>query len=117
MEQLSYNQMMGKDQAWASCQGLDDVVGPHREFAEGIGKLARNTSGDRQKKTVRLTARIPEAVELEIPTSKSLVSGGCTITAQVSERLTMGKLPRSTIEPPIPWNQGAFDGLTDGAGE
>ncbi|RRT47347.1 hypothetical protein B296_00035399 [Ensete ventricosum] len=27
-----------------------------RRFAEGIGKLARNTLGDRRRKTVRLTA-------------------------------------------------------------
>ncbi|RRT70512.1 hypothetical protein B296_00000782 [Ensete ventricosum] len=48
--------------------GLDDAVGPRREFAvrftEGIEKLARNTSGDRRKKTIRPTVRIPEAAGL-----------------------------------------------------
>ncbi|RWW25354.1 hypothetical protein GW17_00010312 [Ensete ventricosum] len=48
--------------------GSDDVVGPcwefARRFAEGIGKLAGNTSGDRQKKSERLAVRMPEAVGL-----------------------------------------------------
>ncbi|RRT67894.1 hypothetical protein B296_00005859 [Ensete ventricosum] len=35
-----------------------------RRFVEGIRKLVRNTSGDHQKKTKRLIARIPEAAEL-----------------------------------------------------
>ncbi|RZS21766.1 hypothetical protein BHM03_00054448, partial [Ensete ventricosum] len=47
--------------------GLDDVVGAHRKFArrftEGIGKLARNTSGDRRRKTVRLTVGDSEEEE------------------------------------------------------
>ncbi|RWW58116.1 hypothetical protein BHE74_00035053 [Ensete ventricosum] len=38
---------------------LDDAEGAHREFArrftKGIGKLARNTSGDHRRKIVRLT--------------------------------------------------------------
>ncbi|RZS22400.1 hypothetical protein BHM03_00055170, partial [Ensete ventricosum] len=45
-----------------------DALGPHREFArrfaEGIGKLAGNTPGDRRKKTIRLTVRLSEAVRL-----------------------------------------------------
>ncbi|RRT85140.1 hypothetical protein B296_00001967 [Ensete ventricosum] len=45
-------------------QGLDNVVGPHREFTEGIRKLTRNTSGDHQKKIVRLIARMSEAAGL-----------------------------------------------------
>ncbi|RWV77823.1 hypothetical protein BHE74_00019565 [Ensete ventricosum] len=48
--------------------GLDDLVGPRREFtmrfAEGIGKLTRNTPGDRRKKIERLTVRIPKATGL-----------------------------------------------------
>ncbi|RWW38750.1 hypothetical protein BHE74_00056002 [Ensete ventricosum] len=48
--------------------GSDNTVEPHQEFArrfaEGIGKLTGNTSGDRQKKTIGLTARMPEAAEL-----------------------------------------------------
>ncbi|RWW11916.1 hypothetical protein GW17_00024444 [Ensete ventricosum] len=48
--------------------GLDDVVGPRhdfaRRFAEGIGKLAGNTSIDHRKKTRRLFARIQEVVRL-----------------------------------------------------
>ncbi|RRT39598.1 hypothetical protein B296_00020538 [Ensete ventricosum] len=42
-----------------------------RRFAEGIGKLARNMSGDRRKKTRRLTARISEAAGLVGSTSGS----------------------------------------------
>ncbi|RZS01510.1 hypothetical protein BHM03_00031382, partial [Ensete ventricosum] len=48
--------------------GSDDAVGPRREFArrfaEGIWKLAGNTLGDRWKKTIELTVRMPEAIEL-----------------------------------------------------
>ncbi|RWV91396.1 hypothetical protein GW17_00046318 [Ensete ventricosum] len=48
--------------------GSDDVVRPRREFArrfiEGIKKLAGNTLGDRQKKTIGLAARMPEAAGL-----------------------------------------------------
>ncbi|RRT46771.1 hypothetical protein B296_00047031, partial [Ensete ventricosum] len=36
----------------------------YREFAEGIGKLAGNTSGDHRKKTGRLAKRMSEAVGL-----------------------------------------------------
>ncbi|RWW37780.1 hypothetical protein BHE74_00057064 [Ensete ventricosum] len=64
MEKRSYNQMMYQDQVWASGQGSDDDVGARREFAEGIRKLAGNTSGDRWRKTVRLTARMSEAIGL-----------------------------------------------------
>ncbi|RWW51188.1 hypothetical protein BHE74_00042489, partial [Ensete ventricosum] len=35
-----------------------------RRFVEGIGKLARNISGDCLKKTIRLTVRMPEATRL-----------------------------------------------------
>ncbi|RWV87436.1 hypothetical protein GW17_00050567 [Ensete ventricosum] len=49
-------------------QGSDDVVEPRwefaRRFAEGIGKLARNMPGGHRKKTIGLTARMPEAVRL-----------------------------------------------------
>ncbi|RWW62126.1 hypothetical protein BHE74_00030773 [Ensete ventricosum] len=55
MEQLSYS-------------GSNDEVGPRQEFArrftEGIGKLARNTLGDRRKKTKRLIVRMSEATVL-----------------------------------------------------
>ncbi|RZS25844.1 hypothetical protein BHM03_00059110 [Ensete ventricosum] len=48
--------------------GSDDAVEPHQEFArrfaEGIGKLVGNTLGDHRKKTIGLTARMPEAVGL-----------------------------------------------------
>ncbi|RWW08770.1 hypothetical protein GW17_00027772 [Ensete ventricosum] len=48
--------------------GSDDAVGPRREFArrfaEGIGKLARNTPRDRRKKTIGLIARMSEAAGL-----------------------------------------------------
>ncbi|RWV93980.1 hypothetical protein GW17_00043525, partial [Ensete ventricosum] len=56
--------MLSQDQAWASGQGSNDEVGSRREFVEGIGKLAENTSGDRWKKTIRLTARMSEAAGL-----------------------------------------------------
>ncbi|RZS24833.1 hypothetical protein BHM03_00057948 [Ensete ventricosum] len=42
----------------------DDAVGPCQEFAEGIGKLAGNTPGDRRKKTIGLATRMLEAVRL-----------------------------------------------------
>ncbi|RRT41759.1 hypothetical protein B296_00022976 [Ensete ventricosum] len=48
--------------------GLDDIVGPHREFArrftELIEKLAGNTPGDCQKKIERLITRMSEAAGL-----------------------------------------------------
>ncbi|RRT61499.1 hypothetical protein B296_00035949 [Ensete ventricosum] len=48
--------------------GSDDTVGSRREFArriiEGIRKLTGNTLGDRQKKTIGLTARMSEAAGL-----------------------------------------------------
>ncbi|RZR98462.1 hypothetical protein BHM03_00027823 [Ensete ventricosum] len=48
--------------------GSDDAVEPHQEFtrrfAEGIGKLAGNTLGDRQKKTIGPVARMSEAARL-----------------------------------------------------
>ncbi|RZR70899.1 hypothetical protein BHM03_00002141 [Ensete ventricosum] len=93
----------------------------NEEFAKGIGKLARNTPGDRRKKTVRLTARMPEAAGLarvqvrirkvegttflEIMAVELPVSDGCTIVAQVFGWLT-------TIELPIPYFKGAFSGCT-----
>ncbi|RZR71829.1 hypothetical protein BHM03_00007733 [Ensete ventricosum] len=83
--------MMGQDQGWASGRGLNNVVGPRREFtrrfAEGIEKLTGNTPGDRRKKTVRLAARMLKAIGLAgvegtnflgIPTTKPPVSGGYT---------------------------------------
>ncbi|RRT32122.1 hypothetical protein B296_00056896, partial [Ensete ventricosum] len=36
----------------------------NRRFAEGIGKLAENTLGDRRKKIERLTERMPKATGL-----------------------------------------------------
>ncbi|RRT46358.1 hypothetical protein B296_00018122 [Ensete ventricosum] len=69
--------------------GSDDVVGPcwefARRFAEGIGKLAGNTSGDRQKKSERLAVRMPEAV---------------------------GLARRATVRPPVPWTQGGCQQLS-----
>ncbi|RWW81397.1 hypothetical protein BHE74_00010198 [Ensete ventricosum] len=43
------------------------------------------------------------------------MSDGCTIATHVFGRLTVGKSPRLAAELPIPWNYGAFDGLTDDA--
>ncbi|RRT31433.1 hypothetical protein B296_00055403 [Ensete ventricosum] len=49
--------------------GSDVAVGFRREFArrfvEGIGKLAENTPGDRQKKTIGLTTRMLEVARLD----------------------------------------------------
>ncbi|RRT50192.1 hypothetical protein B296_00004061 [Ensete ventricosum] len=78
----------------ARVKGLDDIVGPHREFAEGIGMLARNTSGNHRKKTVRLVVRTLEAARLMgISTAEPPMSDGCTAAAQDFEWL-------STAEPP-----------------
>ncbi|RRT55613.1 hypothetical protein B296_00017087 [Ensete ventricosum] len=44
------------------CSGISPKFASR--FAEGIGKLARNTPGDRRKKTKRLTARMSEAAGL-----------------------------------------------------
>ncbi|RWV88951.1 hypothetical protein GW17_00048921 [Ensete ventricosum] len=44
------------------CSGISPKFA--RRFAEGIGKLAVNTSGDRRKKTGRLAARMSEAAGL-----------------------------------------------------
>ncbi|RWV85144.1 hypothetical protein GW17_00053087 [Ensete ventricosum] len=44
------------------CSGSSSGV--HQDFTEGIEKIARNTLGDRQKKTVRLVTRMVEAVGL-----------------------------------------------------
>ncbi|RRT85163.1 hypothetical protein B296_00008955 [Ensete ventricosum] len=41
------------------CSGISPKFA--RRFAEGIGKLTGNTSGDRRKKTKRLTTRMSEA--------------------------------------------------------
>ncbi|RWW59581.1 hypothetical protein BHE74_00033477 [Ensete ventricosum] len=87
---------MGQDQASASGQGSDDVVGYRwefvRRFAEGIIKLAGNMSGDRQKKIGRLAARMPEATEL---------AGGRWVNVPyVGVQAT--EPPRSAGEPPVP---------------
>ncbi|RWV94955.1 hypothetical protein GW17_00042460 [Ensete ventricosum] len=44
------------------CSGISPEF--TRRFTEGIGKLARNMLGDCRKKTIGLTARIPEAARL-----------------------------------------------------
>ncbi|RWW71855.1 hypothetical protein BHE74_00020379 [Ensete ventricosum] len=60
-----------------------------RRFTEGIGKLARNMSGDCRKKTRGLTARMPEAVELA-GVNRSYPS------------VRVAEPPRSAGKPPIP---------------
>ncbi|RRT79049.1 hypothetical protein B296_00026060, partial [Ensete ventricosum] len=42
------------------------------------------------------------------------VSDHWIIAAQVSRRVTVGKPPMSVAKLPMPWNQGAFSGLTNG---
>ncbi|RZS28970.1 hypothetical protein BHM03_00062633 [Ensete ventricosum] len=80
-----------------------------RRFTEGIGKLARNTPGDRRKKTERLAAIMPEAAGLtgvqaeirkvegttfaKISMGKPSVSDRCTATAQVFGRLMVTDPP------------------------
>ncbi|RRT38583.1 hypothetical protein B296_00040572 [Ensete ventricosum] len=53
------------------CSGISSKF--TRRFAEGIGKLTRNTPGDNRKKTGRLAATIPEPIRLvgvaELPRS------------------------------------------------
>ncbi|RRT43842.1 hypothetical protein B296_00033813 [Ensete ventricosum] len=67
------------------------------ESSQGdLTKGVRNTLGDPRKKTVRLTARMPEATELgrKIPMVESQVSDGCTATTQDFGWLSTTELPR-----------------------
>ncbi|RRT80643.1 hypothetical protein B296_00020386 [Ensete ventricosum] len=45
--------------------GLRSSLSIVGRFVEGIGKLAGNMSGDCSKKTIKLVARMPEAIGLE----------------------------------------------------
>ncbi|RWW66577.1 hypothetical protein BHE74_00026077, partial [Ensete ventricosum] len=45
--------------------GLRSSLSIVGRFVEGIGKLAGNMSGDCWKKTIKLVARMPEAIGLE----------------------------------------------------
>ncbi|RZR90884.1 hypothetical protein BHM03_00018897 [Ensete ventricosum] len=74
----------------------NDEVGAHREFAEGIGKLARNMPRDHRRKTVRLTARMAKA-------------------ADWWDYWQLDHL-RPVVEPPVPYFQGTFDGCTASVG-
>ncbi|RWV84385.1 hypothetical protein GW17_00053900 [Ensete ventricosum] len=66
-----------------------------KEFAEGIGMLARNTSGNHRKKTVRLIVRTLEAARLMgISAAEPSVSDGCTAAAQDFEWLSAAEPPR-----------------------
>ncbi|RWV92694.1 hypothetical protein GW17_00044910 [Ensete ventricosum] len=47
---------------FGQCSGISPKFA--KRFTEGIGKLARNMSEDYRKKTIGLTARMPEAVRL-----------------------------------------------------
>ncbi|RWW31129.1 hypothetical protein GW17_00004267 [Ensete ventricosum] len=139
MKELSYSQMLGQDQAWVSSYGSDDIVGysgsslgVRQEFTEGIGKLARNTPGDRWKKIVRLTARMPEDAGLvgvhvkirkvegttfpKISAVEPRVSGECTTATQVFGWLMTNESLRMVVEPHVPYFQGAFDYYTTGNG-
>ncbi|RZR93274.1 hypothetical protein BHM03_00021738 [Ensete ventricosum] len=72
------------------CSGISPEFA--RRFAEGIGKLVVNMSGDCRKNTIGLTARMSEATRL---------AGGRRVNRPYpSIRAT--ELPRSTSEPPIP---------------
>ncbi|RZR99719.1 hypothetical protein BHM03_00029314 [Ensete ventricosum] len=63
-----------------------------RRFAEGIEKLTGNMSGDYWKKTIGLTARMPEVAKL---------AGGQRVNHPYpGVRAT--KPPRSTGKPPVP---------------
>ncbi|RWV84626.1 hypothetical protein GW17_00053646 [Ensete ventricosum] len=70
-----------------------DLIGSSQgDLPKGVG----NTLRDRRKKTVRLTARMPEATELgrKISTVESQVSDGCTTTTQDFGWLSTAELPR-----------------------
>ncbi|RWV81134.1 hypothetical protein GW17_00057477 [Ensete ventricosum] len=56
--------MTGQDQVWASGQGSNDVVGVCREFARSSLKESGSSMGTHQRKTIRLTVRMSEAVGL-----------------------------------------------------
>ncbi|RZS16266.1 hypothetical protein BHM03_00048222 [Ensete ventricosum] len=98
----------------------ENSSGVHYDFAEGIGKIARNTTGDRRRKTMRLTVgnagscritgvdqrigqhvvqvgigKVKGIIFPRFPTVKPPVSGGCTAVAQVFERLTTVELPKT----------------------
>ncbi|RWW72041.1 hypothetical protein BHE74_00020174 [Ensete ventricosum] len=92
------------------------LPGVGKDFVEGNEKIARNTSGDRQRKTVRLAARNAggyritgriglRVVQFEIgkvkgitfsgfPMAEPLVSGGCIVAAQDFEWLSTAESPR-----------------------
>ncbi|RZS06666.1 hypothetical protein BHM03_00037360 [Ensete ventricosum] len=53
--------------------GLRSSLSIVGRFVEGIGKLAGNMSGDCWKKTIKLVARMPEAIGLEGKFGKSQV--------------------------------------------
>ncbi|RZR82452.1 hypothetical protein BHM03_00008875 [Ensete ventricosum] len=69
--------------------------GVRLDFAEGFGKIARNTSRDYRRKTVRLT-------------TKNV--GGCRITG-VRSLIKLG-----ATKPRVPYFQGAFSGLIASVG-
>ncbi|RWV81582.1 hypothetical protein GW17_00056979 [Ensete ventricosum] len=60
-----------------SWEGLDDAMRAHREFDEGIGKIARNTLGDRKRKTVILA--VGNAIGYQIAGVRSLIKFGCHV--------------------------------------
>ncbi|RWW08941.1 hypothetical protein GW17_00027589, partial [Ensete ventricosum] len=95
------------------------------DFAEGIEKIARNTSGDRQRKTVRLAVgdsrgcriagvqagiREVEGTTIsEITTGKPSVSNGSTGAAQDFGQLFQQlNRPGWATKPPVPRNLGTF---------
>ncbi|RWV95143.1 hypothetical protein GW17_00042258 [Ensete ventricosum] len=114
MEELSYNQMLGQNQA-LGIRPRFRRCSAHREFARNTPgdhqKLVGNTLGDYRKKIVRLAARISEAAELDgvqvgirkvkettspkILAAEPSLSNGYTTAAQVFKRLT-------AVEPPGP---------------
>ncbi|RRT54599.1 hypothetical protein B296_00035250 [Ensete ventricosum] len=71
------------------------------EFAEGNRELAGGSSERCREFSEEMIGQQTLYVECR--------SDDCTVTAQVFGQLTVG-------EPPIPWNQGAFGGLTDDVG-
>ncbi|RRT56692.1 hypothetical protein B296_00029066 [Ensete ventricosum] len=63
------------------CSGISPEFA--MRFAEGIGKLARNMSGDCRKKNIGLTARMPEVAGL----------AGVKYFRQLTHLELAGKLP------------------------
>ncbi|RWW07283.1 hypothetical protein GW17_00029339 [Ensete ventricosum] len=59
---MNLGSSLGIEPKIGRCGGSSSSV--RYDFAEGIGKIARNTPGDRQRKTMRLASREAEGFSL-----------------------------------------------------